>query len=111
MDFSGSRSSINSSRIVPPRDVVMEQIWYDDITGFIKVEKLFEFWPCMTMSIEERINNATRFILYASLLLYITTRRSKYIVFGGLLIGMLSYVYKQSTSKGKGATDDIPPRT
>lgn len=89
------------------------KIWYEDISLFFEGSKLLEFWPSKSMGIEERINATSRFLLYASLLLFATTQKVKYLVFGAFLIGILSFVYYQSTnntlampSKTKDAQED-----
>lgn len=74
------------------------QIWYKDVKTFLDTSNLLDFWPSQLMTIEERINAATRFIIYASVLLTVTVRRSKYLVFGMFLIGLLSFVYHKATS-------------
>lgn len=74
------------------------EIWYKDLKAFLDTRYLLDFWPSSLMTIEERINAATRFIVYASLILTLTVRRSKYIVFGLFLIGLLSFVYHRATN-------------
>jgi cbb3-type cytochrome oxidase subunit 3 len=71
-------------------------IWYKDISAFLDSQNLLEFWPSRLMTIEERINATTRFIIYACLMLFIVAKRLKYIVFGIFLIGILTFVYKKA---------------
>jgi hypothetical protein len=77
-----------------------DAIWYKDVAAFLDASRLLDFWPSPHMSIEERINATCRFILYASVLLFATTRRFKYLVFGGLLVLALSLVYERSDRGG-----------
>jgi Family of unknown function (DUF5762) len=92
------------------RDDAHELVWYEDIAAFLDTDNLLDFWPAPAMSIEHRVNAATRFLVYASALLFVTTRRTKYLVFGMLLIGMLSYVYWTCSGRRgpAGSTLDVP---
>lgn len=77
--------------------VASSDIWYQDIASFLDTKKLLEIWPTNVMSIEERINATTRFILITCIVIGVTFRKSKYIIFGMLLVGMLAYVYHDNT--------------
>lgn len=75
-----------------------DEIWYKNITAFLDSRKFLEIWPANTMSVEERLNATTRFILISCTIIAIAFKKSKYIIFGIVLIAMLAYVYHENVS-------------
>lgn len=85
-----------------------DRIWYKDFAYFLDSTKLLDFWPSPSMGIEERINSATRFLAYASLLLLVSSGKVKYLVFGLFLIGLLAYVHRSSEPPALQGTGPAP---
>jgi hypothetical protein len=73
-----------------------EQVWYKDPSSFLKTDRILDFWPSKSATLESRINSTSRFILYASLLLFANTLKLKFIVFGAFLVGCLAFVYSRA---------------
>uniref|UniRef100_A0A6C0FAW6 Minor capsid protein P9 transmembrane helices domain-containing protein n=1 Tax=viral metagenome TaxID=1070528 RepID=A0A6C0FAW6_9ZZZZ len=47
----------------------MDPFWFNNLQILFTKERLFEFWPHKTMSINEKLNAITRFIIYSSVIL------------------------------------------
>ena len=76
-----------------------DEIWYRNIGAFLDTRKFLEIWPTNNMSVEERINSTTRFILISCIIIAIAFKKSKYIIFGLVLVGMLAFVYHENVTK------------
>ena len=48
----------------------MNPVWFDEPTVLLEKDRLLRFWPSPSQSPEERVNATTRFILYASVVVY-----------------------------------------
>lgn len=59
-----------------------EQIWYDDIGGFINVDNYHVILPSSDMSFEEKINALLRLFIYVGLVLTLVFANMKYMFFG-----------------------------
>lgn len=69
------------------------EVWYQNPSVLFSTEHLLDFWPSTNATTEERINSTTRFIAYTSLLLFFSTRKSKFIAYGLFLVTMLAFIY------------------
>jgi hypothetical protein len=58
-------------------------------------DKLLQFWPTSHQTSKERIEATTRFIIYASVIVYLLNRDTRVMILGGLVLGTL-YVLSQS---------------
>ena len=71
-------------------------IWFSNINLLFSKDNLFKIVPTSTMSMSEKINTITRFALYLSILLYLTS--GNYLYFYIILITVVSsyllYVFK-----------------
>lgn len=64
----------------------MEEIFRSD--------KILKFWPTLKQSPKERVYATTRFILYASCILYLIRRDVRVLIMGAVALGALWYMYK-----------------
>jgi len=83
--------------------------WFDDPTQLIKEDKITQFWPNKNQLSEERINAASRFIIYATCLIYLTRRDPRIFILGGTVLGVLFVMYKTNMVKetyGVAASDE-----
>ena len=69
----------------------MEEIFRSD--------KILQFWPSSKQSAKERVYSTTRFILYASCILYLIRRDIRIIIMGTIALGVLYYMYKNGMIK------------
>lgn len=66
-----------------------ETVWFNDPLQLVRSDKITKFWPTGKQTSSERVNATSRFIVYASCLLYVITRDSRMILLGGVLLGIL----------------------
>lgn len=57
-----------------------EKIWYDDIVGFLSLDKIFEIFPLQTMTLEEKINSIIRFFIYVGVFLSLIRISTMYLL-------------------------------
>ena len=69
----------------------MEEIFRSD--------KILQFWPTEKQSSKERVYATTRFILYASCILYIIRRDVRILIMGALALFAIYYMYKNGMIK------------
>ena len=69
--------------------------WFDDPKQLIRSDKILEFWPSTKHTPEERINSASRFIIYATCIIYLIRRDVRIFVIGGTALGVL-YIMEKS---------------
>ena len=72
------------------------KVWFDDPEQLIRADKVSQFWPISEQTPEDRINAASRFIIYASCLIYLIRRDPRIFVLGATV---LSVIYVLYTSK------------
>ena len=77
--------------------------WFEKPTELFRSDKITSFWPNDSQSAAERINSSTRFILYATCVLYLIKRDVRVIVLGALAIGLLFVMYKYGAGKNPGS--------
>lgn len=66
-----------------------ETVWFNAPTELFRTDKISKFWPTGRQTTSERINATTRFIIYASCILYVITRDIRLFLLGGVLLGIL----------------------
>jgi len=73
--------------------------WFDDPKQLVRTDKVLEFWPNKNQSPEERINAASRFIVYACCIIFIIRRDIRIFVLGGTILSVLYVMYKSKMVK------------
>jgi hypothetical protein len=73
--------------------------WFDKPQELVKEDKVLEFWPTSEQTPSERINAASRFIIYATCILYLTKRDPRVFVLGGTVLSVLFVMYKSKMVK------------
>ena len=70
-----------------------DPFWYDDLSIIWKKERLHEFFPFESHTLEEKLNAMLRLSLYLSIILYVYHNNYKYfyIAFGVALFSF--YIY------------------
>ncbi len=63
--------------------------WFEDPKQLIRSDKVLEFWPSNTLAPEQRINAASRFIIYATCIIYLINRDFRIFILGGTALGVL----------------------
>ena len=70
------------------------KVWFDDPGQLVSEKNFLQFWPNSNQSPEDRINSASRFIIYAASLLYLIRRDPRVFILGGTLIGVIYVLHK-----------------
>ena len=73
--------------------------WFDDPKELIKAKEILQFWPTNKQSPEERVNAASRFVIYATCFLYLIRRDIRVFVLGATVLGVLYVMYKSKMIK------------
>ncbi len=67
-----------------------------------QTNKLLEFWPTAKQSARERVSATTRFVIYATVLVYLINRDARVFALGALVLAILYYMYSTNMiSDGK----------
>ena len=75
------------------------KVWFEDIKQIIDTKKVTQFWPNNSQTPEERVNAASRFIIYATCILYLIRRDVRIFVLGSMVLGVLYIMYKSDMIK------------
>ena len=73
--------------------------WFDDPKQLIRVDKVIEFWPNRNQTPEDRLNSASRFVIYACCIIYLIRRDPRIFILGGTVLGVLYVMYKSKMIK------------
>ena len=86
------------------------QAWFDDPQQLTRADQVSQFWPTKDQTPEDRINAASRFIIYACCIIYITRRDPRIFVLGATVLAVLYVMYKSKMVKetyGMATSGDI----
>lgn len=74
-----------------------EQIWYEDLGGFITSTNYFKILPLQNMSLEEKLNAIVRFLIYLGVILAILFKDSRYLFFGiiACIVSVVLYEFER----------------
>ena len=79
--------------------------WFEDPQQLIRSEQVTQFWPNRYQTPAERINAASRFIIYATCIIYLTRRDPRIFVLGATILSILYVMHKSKMIKeGYGLT-------
>lgn len=84
---------------------VHDDVWYQNAKVLFEKGRMMEFWPNRMHSREEKVNAIVRFIVYATVLTYLLSKKSKYLVMG--LVGVVAISLAHSASP-KGPKPELP---
>jgi hypothetical protein len=65
----------------------------DILQEVFQKDKLLNFWPTNRQSAKERVEATTRFVVYASLLVYLTSKDARVVLLGLLVLTVLYVLY------------------
>lgn len=71
-----------------------EKVWFDDPAELFKQKNILKFWPTSSQPATERINSASRFILYAAAIMYIMRRDIRIVALALMVIAVIFILYK-----------------
>jgi len=73
--------------------------WFDDPQQLVRADQVTQFWPNRNQTPEDRINSASRFVIYACCVIYLIRRDPRIFVLGGTVLGVLYVMYKSKMVK------------
>ena len=68
--------------------------WFNDPRELFKADEVMNFWPNSKQTIEERVNASSRFIIYASSILYLIRRDIRILVLAGMVLSVIYIIYR-----------------
>lgn len=68
--------------------------WFDDPQQLIRADQVTQFWPTSEHTPEDRVNAASRFVIYVSCILYLIRRDPRVFVLGVTVISVIYVLYK-----------------
>ena len=75
------------------------KVWFDDPQQLTRSDEVLQFWPNKEQTPEDRINAASRFIIYATCIIYVSRRDPRIFVLGGTILSVLYVMYKSKMIK------------
>jgi hypothetical protein len=90
------------------------KVWFDNPQELINREKVLQFWPTNKQTAAERVNAASRFIIYAACFIYLIRRDPRIFVLAATVIGVLYVMYnsdmvKEGSARPTMVTEDSDP--
>lgn len=70
-----------------------------DLTQIFKSDELLNFWPSSRQSAQERANATARFVIYATVIIYLINNDPRIFALGILVLGVLYYMYTSNMIK------------
>lgn len=64
-----------------------------DPREIFQTDKLLDFWPTSKQSAKERVNSTTRFIIYASVVMYLINKDPRVFALAILVLAIMYYMY------------------
>jgi len=74
--------------------------WFEDFKELIRSDKVLQFWPTNDQTPADRINAASRFIIYATCIIYLIRRDPRIFVLGATVLGVLYVMYRSNMVQG-----------
>lgn len=68
--------------------------WFEDPRELIRADRVSQFWPNKNQTPEDRINAASRFIIYACSIIYLVRRDPRIFILGATVLGVLYVMYR-----------------
>src|SRR6056300_232570 len=68
--------------------------WFEDPQQLIRSDKIAQFWPNRDQTPEDRINASSRFVIYATCIVYLIRRDPRIFVLGVTILSVLYVLYK-----------------
>jgi hypothetical protein len=73
--------------------------WFEDFKELIRSDAVLKFWPTNDQSPAERVNATSRFIIYATCVIYLIRRDPRIFVLGATVLGVLVVMYRSNMVK------------
>jgi len=73
--------------------------WFDNPNQLIRSDQVLQFWPNKDQTPEDRINAASRFIIYSCCIIYLIRRDIRIFVLGATVLSVLYVMHKSKMVK------------
>ena len=73
--------------------------WFDEPQQLISADQVAQFWPTNEQTPEDRVNAASRFIIYVCCIIYLIRRDPRVFVLGATVLGVIYVLYKSKMVK------------
>jgi hypothetical protein len=70
------------------------EAWFNDPLALFRTDKIAQFWPTMAQAPADRINAATRFIIYGTCVVYLIKRDVRVFVLAAMILGVIYVMSK-----------------
>jgi len=67
-----------------------------DPREIFRSDQLLDFWPRATQTAKERVASTIRFVIYATVIVYLITRDVRVVALGGLVLAILFFMIKSN---------------
>ncbi len=74
--------------------------WFEDFKELVRSDKVLEFWPTNVQTPADRVNAASRFVIYATCVIYLIRRDPRIFVLGATVLGVLAVMYRSDMISG-----------
>ena len=75
------------------------KVWFEDPKQLVKNKRILDFWPNSKQTPAERVNAASRFIIYATCILFVIRRDPRMFVLGATMLSVIYVMYKANMIK------------
>src|SRR5210317_956025 len=82
------------------------KVWFEDPKQLVKNKRILDFWPNSKQTPAERVNAASRFIIYATCILFVIRRDPRMFVLGATMLSVIYVMYKANMIKEPYGTTD-----
>ena len=70
------------------------KVWFDEPQQLISTDQVAQFWPTNEQTPEDRVNAASRFIIYVCCIIYLIRRDPRIFVLGATVLGVVYVLYR-----------------
>jgi len=68
--------------------------WFNDPTILLNKDNMFQLWPTQNMSFEAKLNAISRVVVILSVLGFLFTRKSHFLIIGAITLAIIFSLYK-----------------
>ncbi len=72
------------------------KVWFEDPQQLIRADQVSQFWPTSEQTPEDRINAASRFIIYTTTIVYVINRDPRIFVLGATVLGVIFILHRSN---------------
>ena len=73
--------------------------WFDEPQQLISADQVAQCWPTSEQTPEDRVNAASRFVIYVCCIIYLIRRDPRVFVLGATVLGVIYVLYKSKMVK------------